>query len=233
MKEPFDDQWEEQLRQAVCEAGDLLDAGFPVEDPHPHDFSHDFEQSMDHLLHRRRHRPAFRQVGRVACAVLLLLVGSVSFLPSSTQAWESLCNWASERSNDAQRYFHVGDVISSDAIVHYQIDIPEGYTLHEDIDGINTFHRLYMNDSNKYIDFSYLYETESSHGEVFVMDSEADAYSVTVNGNPATLYLSHDPEASNTLIWADRETGALIDVTAFMGKDDLIALAETVTPIRE
>lgn len=79
MKEPFDDQWEEQLRQAVCEAGDLLDAGFPVEDSHPHDFSHDFEQSMDHLLHRRRHRPAFRQVGRVACAVLLLLVGSVSF----------------------------------------------------------------------------------------------------------------------------------------------------------
>ena len=233
MKEPFDDQWEEQLRQAVCEAGDLLDAGFPVEDPHPHNFSHDFEQSMDHLLHRRRHRPAFRQVGRVACAVLLLLVGSVSFFPSIAQARESLCAWVSERFENSQQYSHVGDVISSDAIVLYRIDVPDGYWLKEAHSAIATFDQLYLNDSDQFIGFSYQYETEKSSCSLSIMDDNTDKKEVFIHDEPADLYLSHDPDASNTIVWSDRKTGALLELSAFLGESELIKLAETVVPITE
>ncbi|MCI5691355.1 MAG: DUF4367 domain-containing protein [Clostridiales bacterium] len=231
MKEPFDDQWEEQLRQAVCEAGDLLDAGFPVEDPHPHDFSHDFEQSMDHLLHRRRHRPAFRQVGRVACAVLLLFAGSVSFFPASAQAREIFFDWVSEQSEGAQRYFHTGDATFSGAIVHYQIDVPEGYLLKEEHRSHSSFNQLYLNDSEQFIGFSYQYETENSSSSLFVMDGDADKKSVYVHNTPADLYLSHDPTSSNTIVWTDEKTGALLEISALLNESELISLAETATPM--
>lgn len=36
---------------------------------------------------------------------------------------------------------------------------------------------------------------------------------------------------SNTVIWMDQRTGALIDVTAFLDEDALLDLAETVTAV--
>ena len=57
--------------------------------------------------------------------------------------------------------------------------------------------------------------------------------SVTVHGTSADLYLSLDENASSTIIWTDPSTGALIDVTAFLGEDALISLAESVTPIEK
>ena len=61
------------------------------------------------------------------------------------------------------------------------------------------------------------------------MDTEAQRTQVEIHGSPADLYLSDDPESSNTIIWMDQKTGALIEVTAFLGADDLLSLAETVT----
>lgn len=65
--------------------------------------------------------------------------------------------------------------------------------------------------------FSYQYETENSSGNLYVMDTEAQRTQVEIHGSPADLYLSDDPESSNTIIWMDQKTGALIEVTAFLG----------------
>ena len=95
------------------------------------------------------------------------------------------------------------------------------------------FHQFYVNDSGEYIDFTYQYETENTGNEAFIVDQNTGRKSVTVHGTSADLYLSLDENASSTIIWTDPSTGALIDVTAFLGEDALISLAESVTPIEK
>ena len=62
---------------------------------------------------------------------------------------------------------------------------------------------------------------------------DATTIQTEVHGNSADLYIAHDPEGSNTVIWMDKETGALLEVTAFLPQDELMALAESVTPIKK
>lgn len=228
MKEPFDDQWEEQLRQAVCEAGDLLDAGFPVEDPHPHDFSHDFEQSMDHLLHRRRHRPAFRQVGRVACAVLLLLVGSMSFLSTNAQARESFFGWSREEIDGSTSYrFQDG---FSEALYHYHLlEVPSEYHEVDRYISDTLGDEVYENDAGEYLHFSYQYVTKNSECtlSLFFTD-EVEQKTVFIHGVPADYYFDRTGIHSNSLVWIDPESNALLHLSAFLEENEIIQMAEQV-----
>lgn len=113
--------------------------------------------------------------------------------------------------------------------MHYQITVPEEYTLVSGLTSDTFVNQGYESPSGGYISFSYQYETENSSGNLYVMDTEAQRTQVEIHGSPADLYLSDDPESSNTIIWMDQKTGALIEVTAFLGADDLLSLAETVT----
>ncbi len=224
---------EDRLRQAVCEAGDLLDASLPEPDQCQHTFSPAFEKKMKKVLRRHRRLPIYRGLQRAACLFLAFLVGGVVLLSTNAQAREIVFGWVCEQIEGAQRYFHQGGIASTSEIVHYQIDVPDGYWLDEKIQQNTFVNEHYTNENGLYVDFFYQYEIDSSHGEVFIVDKETDTRSVEVNDNTATLYLSHDPNSSNTIIWEDQETGALIEVTAFMAQDDLIALAETVMPKEE
>ena len=139
----------------------------------------------------------------------------------------------SEQVESARRYFHVGDPLFSEKVVRYEIDVPAEYSLLEEESNADMFHQFYVNDSGEYIDFTYQYETENTGNEAFIVDQNTGRKSVTVHGTSADLYLSLDENASSTIIWTDPSTGALIDVTAFLGEDALISLAESVTPIEK
>lgn len=222
---------EDRLRQAVCEAGDLLDASLPEPDQCQHTFSPAFEKKMKKVLRRHRRLPIYRGLQRAACLFLACLLGGAVLLSTNAQAREIVFGWVREQVEGAQRYFHQGDIASASEIVHYQIDVPVEYTLSSEESGVAIFHQFYANDTGEYIDFTYQYEAENTSSESFIIDTESERISTSVNGIPADIYMSFDEHASNTIVWTDQKTGALIDVTAFMDIDDLITLAETVTPI--
>lgn len=224
---------EERLRQAVCEAGDLLDASLPSPDQCCHSFSTTFEEKMAKLLHRRKRLPVYRGLQRAACLFLALLLGGALLLSTNAQAREALFGWVREQAESAQRYFFQGEGIPTTSIVHYQIDVPEGYWLDDQMQGESYFYFFYANEDGLYLDFLYQYNTVNSSGETYITDTNATMIETEVHGNPADLYIADDPNASNTIIWTDKKTGALIEVTAFLPQDELMSLAESVTPVEK
>ena len=224
---------EDRLRQAVRDAGALLDQSLPDPDPCHHTFSPAFLNRMEALLRRRKRAPVYRVLKGVACFFLAFLLGGPIFLSTNAQAREAFFGWVREQAEGAQRYFHQGDVTSSSDIVHYQIDVPDGYWLEDTLYSDALVDEYYMNKDGLFIGFSYQYEIENSVSEIYIDDTDATTIQTEVHGNSADLYIAHDPEGSNTVIWMDKETGALLEVTAFLPQDELMALAESVTPIKK
>lgn len=225
------DQFEARLRQAVCEAGDLLDASLPPADQCDHLFSPAFEQKMEKFLRRRKRLSVYRGLQRAACLFLACLLSGAVLLSTNAQAREALFGWVREQVESAQRYFFQGEGIPTSSIVHYQIDVPEGYWLSDQMQGESYFYFFYVGEDGLYLDFLYQYNTVNSTAETYVTDTDATMIETEVQGNPADLYISNDPNASNTIIWMDKKTGALIEVTAFLPQEELMALAESVSPV--
>lgn len=222
---------EDALRRAAREADRALADSLPDPADCTHTFSPKFQRRMACLIRRHRHKGLYRGLRRAACVLLAVLLGGTVFLSTNAQAREAFFGWVREQVEGAQRYFYQGNVTEEREIVHYQFDIPEGYRLADSLEGDGLFYYLYVNEEGTYLNFIYQYEIEDSLSETFIDDTNAEAKQVIVQGNPADLYLSGVENGNNTLIWTDRDTGALIDLTACLGEKDLVALAETVMPI--
>ncbi|MDY3993032.1 MAG: DUF4367 domain-containing protein [Evtepia sp.] len=219
---------EERLRTAARAVSQAMIDSLPEPEDCHHDFSPEFERKMKKLLRRSRHWGLYQGLKRAACFFLVLLLSGGIFLTVNAEAREIVFGWVSEKFEDAQRYFYPGKTTSSVDIVRYRLDVPDGYWLEDTLDVETLVNEIYLNEEGEYISFTYQYETETSAGEEYVIDTDTEKKQVRVNGVTADLYLSNSEDANNTIIWTDPETGALIDVTAFMAKDDLIDLAESV-----
>lgn len=224
---------EDALRRAAREADRALADSLPDPADCAHTFSPKFQRRMARLIRRHRHKGLYRGLRRAACVLLAVLLGGTVFLSTNAQAREAFFGWVREQVEGAQRYFYQGNVTEEGEIVHYQLDVPEGYWLVDSLEGDGLFYYLYVNEEGTYLNFIYQYEIEDSLSETFIDDTNAEKKQVIVQGNPADLYLSGVENGNNTLIWTDRDTGALIDVTAFLDEDALLGLAETVTPIEK
>ena len=222
---------EDALRRAAREADRALADSLPDPADCAHTFSPKFQRRMARLIRRHRHKGLYRGLRRAACVLLAVLLGGTVFLSTNAQAREAFFGWVREQVEGAQRYFHQGNVTSTSEIVRYQIDVPEGYWLEDSLEAEGYFDYYYVNDDGDSIEFTYQYETEDAGGELYVDDRETEKKQVMVCGTPGELYLSNEEEMSNTVIWMDQSTGALIDVTAFLDEDALLDLAETVTAV--
>lgn len=224
---------EEQLRLAAQRAGKALAKSLPEPEDCHHEFSPEFERKMRKLIRKSRHPGFYKGLKRAACFLLVLLLSGGAFLTVNAEARELVFGWISEKFEDSQRYFHQGDPTPAEDIVHYQIDVPDEYWLESRYEGEGYINEYYVNEEGKYVNFVYQYITEISGGEMYIIDTESKKKNVFVHDMPADLYIVDLPENSNTVVWTDTETGALLDVTAYMDEDELIALAESVVPREE
>ena len=188
---------------------------------------------MRKLIRKSRHPGFYKGLKRAACFLLVLLLSGGAFLTVNAEARELVFGWISEKFEDSQRYFHQGDPTPAEDIVYYQIDVPDEYWLESRYEGEGYINEYYVNEEGKYVNFVYQYITEISGGEMYIIDTESKKKNVFVHDMPADLYIADLPENSNTVVWTDTETGALLDVTAYMDEDELIALAESVVPREE
>ena len=224
---------EEQLRLAAQRAGKALAESLPEPEDCHHEFSPEFERKMRKLIRKSRHPGFYKGLKRAACFLLVLLLSGGAFLTVNAEARELVFGWISEKFEDSQRYFHQGDPTPAEDIVYYQIDVPDEYWLESRYEGEGYINEYSVNEEGKYVNFVYQYITEISGGEMYIIDTESKKKNVFVHDMPADLYIADLPENSNTVVWTDTETGALLDVTAYMDEDELIALAESVVPREE
>ena len=94
---------EDRLRQAVRDAGALLDQSLPDPDQCHHTFSPAFLNRMEALLRRRKRAPVYRVLKGVACFFLAFLLGGTIFLSTNAQAREAFFGWVREQAEGVQR----------------------------------------------------------------------------------------------------------------------------------
>lgn len=222
---------EDRLRQAVRDAGALLDQSLPDPDQCHHTFSPAFLNRMEALLRRRKRAPVYRVLKGVAFFFLAFLLGGTIFLSTNAQAREAFFGWLSEQIGGTVEYRFHNDV--SEATHRYRLsEIPSGYWETDRYEAETTGDELYENEAGEYLSFSYQYVTEDTESmlSLFFVD-EMEQKTVSINGTPADYYFDNTGTHSNTLVWTDPETKALLTLSAYLDEDTLIYMAENV--IRE
>lgn len=225
---------DDRLRQAAQEAGAILDGSLPAPEDCPHTFSLPFQAKMAKLLRRHKRAPARRAMRRVACLVLVCLLGSGVFLTTNAQAREAFFGWVREISENVIHYAFSGTPSPAKNPEDFRYvlpEVPEGYEVvdHWEADGV--CNELYVNSRGEYLSFDYLYNTDHSTTSLDLFSFGTEQIQVFVHGYSADFFYDPSGIESNTIVWWDRETEVMLSLSAYMDKDDLVALAESV--IRE
>ncbi len=217
---------EDRLRAVAREAGDALDhAPLPEED---HAFSEKYRRAVRQMEGRSRHPAWSAGLRRVAVILVVLLLPFSGWMTVDAQARGIVFGWIRETIPFFQTYSSPNDAVI-ETPVHYELSVPAGYELIDHYTSDTFCDEYYLDAEGDALSFSYQYVTDSSSSILTVIDKDAQRVDTTVHGNPADLYLSLDPDGSNTIVWTEAATGALIQITATMDQDELTALAEHVT----
>ena len=156
------------------------------------------------------------------------------FLGSNAQAREGLWGWIRDSFEGSQNYSFQSTPIPSGDLPAYTMDVPEEYhyVTDQSIQSAEYAALTYENDAGNILALDYQYETENSSGSLSVFADEEDVQKVTVNGVSADLYVGEDEDSTSIIVWMDPETTALLSVTGDLPADELLALAETVRPVK-
>ena len=220
---------EERLRQAANHASQALEDSLPPPSQCHYDVSPEFRRNMKKLCRQAKRRP-YRKVWKaVACAALVLILGSTSYLGLNAQAREAFFGWVTQITQNVSHYFFSGSSDKHPENYRYVLpEIPEGYTQDAvDEDG-GLRSELYVNEQGEYLAFETQYVTEESAYELFMDVDGLEITKVMVQGVSGDLYVDPMGKQSSTLIWKDPETDVLLSLTAYLPKDELISLADTI-----
>lgn len=220
---------EERLRQAAHHAAQALEDSLPPPSQCQYEVSPEFRRNMKKLCRQAKRRP-YRKVWKaVACAALVLILGSTSYLGLNAQAREAFFGWVTQITQNVSHYFFSGSSDKHPENYRYVLpEIPEGYTQDAvDEDG-GLRMELYTNEKGETLAFETQYTTESSDYELFLDVDKLEIKKVTVQGVSGDLYIDPTGEQSSTLIWKDPETDVLLSLTAYLPEDQLISLADSV-----
>ena len=220
---------EERLRQAAHHAAQALEDSLPPPSQCQYEVSPEFRRNMKKLCRQAKRRP-YRKVWKaVACAAMVLILGSTSYLGLNAQAREAFFGWVTQITQNVSHYVFSGSSDKHPENYRYVLpEIPEGYTQDAvDEDG-GLRMELYTNEKGETLAFETQYTTESSDYELFLDVDKLEIKKVTVQGVSGDLYIDPTGEQSSTLIWKDPETDVLLSLTAYLPEDQLISMADSV-----
>ena len=224
---------DERLKQAVHEAAEALDRSLPDPEACTYEPSQEFKARMQTLMRERKERRR-KLAHRAACLAVAVVACGGCFLGSNAQAREGLWGWIRDSFEGSQNYSFQSTPIPSGDLPAYTMDVPEEYhyVADQSIQSAEYAALTYENDAGNILALDYQYETENSSGSLSVFADEEDVQKVTVNGVSADLYVGEDEDSTSIIVWMDPETTALLSVTGDLPADELLALAETVRPVK-
>lgn len=219
---------DKMLEKAAAELAEAINTSLPAPDECTHSFSVAFERKMKRLVRKTNHPIVFRTLRAVACIILALCISFCSLLALSPEARAMVYSWFRQQCESFYEYFFVGEASSSENAQYSPQWIPQDYTLLSSQDIISGERYIYSNGQGDTFIFSYMNATSSS--KLYVEGVEYEQRTVSINGHPGELYISHDPEDSSVLVWTDSDTGTLLYLNALLDEDAMIFFAENVEP---
>ena len=184
---------------------------------------------------QKRARPLWKNVAQKAAVILLvfsLSLGSLMAVSPTVRA--AVVRWVTEWYETHVVYRFSGEQIADEMPQYEVTDLPEGYAETERVEWPSYVSIIYqkVNDENApwiYLQYIYMQQGASSNFEI----ENADIIPVTVNGLEGQLYLTKDSEQSDsTITWIDPNENILFAVSAALGADDILHIAESVSLVK-
>ena len=214
---------DEMLTQAAQEYGQALLGALPETVP-AHTFSKTFQKKMARLCRKTKHSSAYTAFKRVACAVILVaLLGSTAVL-SSAEGHATVMGWINMISD------RFTQKTEEPIAKNYDLkEVPEGYRLAEHSQRKGGGFVLYVDQRGNFLVFDYQYDPNG--GSYFMKMENHIHLQETVDGQLMDIYLSQDPAYRNAVVWSVPGK-ATFSISAYLEKNDLIALTKKVTPLK-
>lgn len=184
---------------------------------------------------QKRARPLWKNVAQKAAVILLvfsLSLGSLMAVSPTVRA--AVVRWVTEWYETHVVYRFSGEQVADEMPQYEVTDLPEGYAETERVEWPSYVSIIYqkVNDENTpwiYLQYIYMQQGASSNFEI----ENADIIPVTVNGLEGQLYLTKDSEQSDsTITWIDPNENILFAVSAALGADDILHIAESVSLVK-
>ena len=181
---------------------------------------------------QKRARPLWKNVAQKAAVILLvfsLSLGSLMAVSPTVRA--AVVRWVTEWYETHVVYRFSGEQIADEMPQYEVTDLPEGYAETERVEWPSYVSIIYqnVNDENAswiYLQYIYMQQGASSNFGI----ENADIIPVTVNGLEGQLYLTRDTEgADSTITWIVPDENMLFAVSAALGADDILHIAESVS----
>ena len=183
---------------------------------------------------QKRARPLWKNVAQKIAVILLvfsLSLGSLMAVSPTVRA--AVVRWVTEWYETHVVYRFSGEQIADEMPQYEVTDLPEGYAETERVEWPSYVSIIYqnVNDENAswiYLQYIYMQQGASSNFEI----ENADIIPVTVNGLEGQLYLTRDTEgADSTITWIVPDEN-MFAVSAALGADDILHMAESVSLVK-
>lgn len=214
---------DEMLTQAAQEYEQALLGALPETVP-AHTFSKTFQKKMARLCRKTKHSSAYTAFKRVACAmIVVVLLGSTAVL-SSAEGHATVMGWINMISD------RFTQKTEEPIAKNYDLkEVPEGYRLVERSQRRGGGFVLYVDQRGNFLVFDYQYDPDG--GSYFMKMENHIHLQETVDGQLMDIYLSQDPAYRNAVVWSVPGK-ATFSISAYLEKNDLIALTKKVTPLK-
>ena len=184
---------------------------------------------------RKRARPIWKSaLQKVAMILLVFTLSLGSLMAVSPTVRAAVVRWVTEWYETHVVYRFSGEQITDEMPQYEVTDLPEGYAEIERVEWPSYVSIIYqnVNDENaSWIYLQYIYMQQGASGNFGI--ENADIIPVTVNGLEGQLYLTKDSEQSDsTITWIDPNENILFAVSAALGADNILHIAESVSLVK-
>lgn len=220
---------DDAMAEAAAEMNDAMLRSLPNPDDCHYEFSSGFERKMKRVVRRVEH-PIMAQILQSAASIaLVLIIGFASVLALSPTVRATVFGWIREQYDSFISYYWADSTpATANSGVYYLDGVPEEYTIVDSSDDVGNHTEVYINPEGNLLYFIYSMTPATANYNVEYEYSNVE--SVNISGCPADLYISGDIKSNNSIVWYDEEESVIFYLSAVMSKDELISLAESVTP---
>lgn len=195
---------------------------------HQHEFSPKFEKGIKRMCRRANHPFLYKSLQRIASIFLAILVGGVIWLTVDVEARAEFFGWVKSVYETYIVYRFEPESQYNDSEIYLPSWLPTGYhEVNSDYSG-NSATVCYMGSDGQGLIFSYSFD--SANADWFLDTSASMVKQVYVNGTPADLLFSEDPEAGNTIVWMSTDH-TVFYISASLPEMDMIKIAESIQKI--
>ena len=214
---------EEMMKQAAKEAGNIITDSLQTQEEYRYEFSKTFENNMENILQKAKHKKRKRLYKQVACYLAIFVVTGSSFLIFNQEARATFLYWLRGQYNGYMEYRYTGDG-SAEQQEYVLTYIPEGYYEKEttEMEGMNI--AIYHNDLGNQIAFM----SSSGTDAISLFISDENAQEVMVGNIKADYYQAEADDENSVIVWYSEDRTTIFSISAALSKEEIVKIAESV-----